>query len=266
LARSKPAISGYKPMPRIQRRYNAVLAVVNIVVAIVLLLVLQADASSAFMTLGLGILTAGLLAYSSSLWGTLSAAVLSIAGPPLLNTTLPDDEIVLGPWFFSMIAGWFIGSTIRAPRSEQVREREATSSELQWSVGRKTFAEDAPTTEQAVSKVRALDGMTRSHVVLKHKGSRLDICGRADGALAVFHSPDTLDDDAWSMAMTPTASRDHVTVMMGSIVNSVEQRHTVLVSEAEEAARHFLACGSMSSALTWWTSADVLLIKPHLGE
>jgi cell division protein FtsW (lipid II flippase) len=94
LARSKRAVSGYQPMPRGQRHYNALLTLVNIVVTIVMLLVLQADASSAFITLGLGILTAGLLAYSSSLWGTLSAAVLSIAGPPLLNATLPGAEIL----------------------------------------------------------------------------------------------------------------------------------------------------------------------------
>jgi hypothetical protein len=253
-------------MPRNQRLYNALLTVVNVAVAIVMLLVLNFDSTSVFVTLGLGIITAALLAYSSSWWGTLSAVILSIAGPPLVNAVMPDADVVLGPWLFSMIAGWFIGSTIRAPRSERVREREAKSSELQWTVGRKLFVEDAPTAEQAVSKVRALDGAARSHVVMKHRGSRLDVCGRADGALTVFHSPDTLDDESWSMAITPTASTDQVTVMMGNIVNSVEQRHTVNVSEAEEAVRHFQKSGTRNPALTWWTSPDVLSITPRLGE
>jgi len=257
---------GYRPISASQVLWNGILATVSLGTALTTMVLGTSETETIVVTIAVGAAVASLLAISASRWGAVAAAALLFAGPPLIAYFMPGATIVWGPWFFSMLGGWFIGSTIRAPNAKTVRAREMTTSRVQWFIGGKAFVEEEPTVDQAINKIKALNGEARTHVVLRHAGSRLDICGSAGGAMAVFHSPDTLDDEAWSMATSPESTSDEVKVVMRDAVCFVEKRRTVCVEDAVKAAQYFLAAGKKNPALTWWTGSGVLSVKPPLGE
>lgn len=189
-----------------------------------------------------------------------------LVGVTVLISTKSALVLGLPTWLLSGVAGSIMGAHFRYladRRNAGDPEREGSSGlRVQWRSGRKEFEDFAGTSADLERKVAALDGSKQSMVSALRGTARMDYCGDARGAMVVYYSPDTRDENAWSMLTTPSVDLGRVEVVIGDLKGSFAGDETTNLESAVAAARHFAATGKADPKLEWFSSPEVFDRRP----
>jgi len=250
-------------MSRAQALWNGVLAVLLLVVALSAIFWLDSPASTIVGNVVLGLTIGTLLGATGRGLAFALLILVLLAGPLVTRFVLVDAQLVWGPWLFSLLAGWFIGTTAHGlARRAAGLQRTAMKPTLKWYVADRGFAIEDPSAEQIEAKIRKVDGGRRSLVTIDKQFARLEVCGNAQERLVIFRSLDTRDDGRWSVALDDAAQGGDVPVQMGLVQNDVLRTRTVDLAHALSHVADFLSDEPSSPSGNWWTGEDVLFIKP----
>ena len=250
-------------MSRPQALWNAVLAALLVAVALSGIFWLDSPAGTIAANVALGLLIGTLLGLTGRGRAFALLIIVLLLAPLLARFVLVGAQLVWGPWLFSLLAGWFIGTTAHGlTRRAAGRQRTAMKSTLKWYIADRGFAIEDPSAEQIEAKIRKVDGGRRSLVTIDKQFARLEVCGNAQERLVIFRSLDTRDDGAWSVALDYAAQGGDVPVQMGLVQSDMLRTRTVDLAHALAHVADFLSDEPSSQSGNWWTGEDVLLIKP----
>ena len=124
----------------------------------------------------------------------------------------------------------------------------STTTLLAWSDGSDERTNDAPTTAEVESRIKALDGIDHSLVTVYRDGAHLAVGGSAAHGLVVYCTAD--NEEFWHLV----SDRDpdtSVEVVAGGQPGSYPASRVASLRDALVAAREFLASGGRASQLSW---------------
>ncbi|GAB3749832.1 hypothetical protein [Microlunatus parietis] len=119
-----------------------------------------------------------------------------------------------------------------------------------------------PSLAAVLAAIDALDGIDRTVISLFRGPARLDLAGRPDGPMLVYHCADqTAARPEWSHLTTPGAPDVEVAIQL-AVLGHFRLWQTTTLEPARKAVAEFLATGGRASGLSWRTDPDVTDLRP----
>lgn len=261
----KKRVRVYRPLSRAGVYGNVILIVVAIAAGLFFGLS-QLVLPVALTNVAIAVAVAGFLGFFGSGWAMVGLAAAFFLGPIATRFAFVGAELSIRAWFMGLIAGWALGALVRrrSDRNLPARQR-VTGPVLQWWVKGKRFEEESPSTAQVEAKIRALDGLQRTLVIVSDSQRQINICGNASERLIVFRTEDSSDENAWQIPQSgPVHEDETVEISMGNVSAPVARGLTLDLQSALQSAEDFLAGRRLRIGSGVRRGVDVLRVKPSL--
>ncbi|MFC7623803.1 hypothetical protein [Microlunatus sp. GCM10028923] len=178
----------------------------------------------------------------------------------LVHPTLAVSWLVLFP------CGFALGGHFRAIRSGVPKPGSVpvvpASDRMVCDPGEDEVVVIEPSVAAVFAAIDALDGIDRTVISLFRGPARLDLAGRPDGPMLVYHCVDqTAARPEWSHLTTPGAPDVEVTIQL-AVLGHFPLWRTTTLEPARRAAAEFLDSGRRAPGLSWRTDPDVADLRP----
>ncbi|MGU3411789.1 hypothetical protein ACLBWP_16945 [Microbacterium sp. M1A1_1b] len=212
------------------------------------------------------VVIAGALGLVGSGWAMVGLATVFFLGPLMTRFLLTGAELSIRAWFMGLLAGWVLGALVRRRLDKNLpAQRRTAGPVLRWWVKGKQFEQESPTAAQVEAKIRALDGVRRTLVMVIHDKREIDVCGNANDRLIVFRTEDSTDENAWELPHSDVLrSGESVEIAMGNVSAPVSRGLTLDPQSAIRAADTFLTGKKSLGEDLVQRGVDVLRVRPSL--